>query len=814
MKKLISAILAVLMLTSVLAALPAYATENPFTDVPEGKWYTEAALWAAENGYMTGTSATTFEPSAFATRAMLVQILWAISGKPQPTADLCYEDVKAGDWFADAVIWAAGEGIAVGTGSGFFMPEAPITREQFALILRNFVKEYLPEKYNAHYNASVLDQYADKGDISAWARNGIAWAVYEGIIAGISATTLAPGNYSTRAQIAFMLKQVFKLTKPEYMLNGVDLSEYTIIIPAGGSGSLRYDDLQFYVDKMAGYLAEATGVSVPVVSDADVAPVPGAHEILVGHTNREDAGLVTVDRSEYTYNTVHYKMTGTYLIINSNEQNTTTPTAVTRCFQDLFGVWYYGNDVVDYKTTRGFNIASGVELTDSPDVEYNINYQHNGGDRLIGPSETGLNFCNLMHTIPEFAADDFDGSWGCHLKYYMNPDPCLSDSHNIDNIIKNVRWMLQQERNKGKERVNIWVTQSDADVYCKCAKCAKIYRLWGRCATYTFLFQYLGDALKDEFPEAQIVNFAYKYTTKVHKTEISQDDYDSFVASWTEKYVPPRKVELASNCVQCICTDNACTTHAYDDPNCKNDQQYNNVLFNQNFNAWCEIYPKIYIWDYWTAYSECPAPYPMIYQIWRNYDYFARHNVVGTYILGGGQHSNFSDLLTYLEYRLTWNMGMSWDEYSDTVNDFLRVYYGPGWEYLRQYIDELEEYDRNNERDWVKNHWDNALTPDEWRLYIDHFKDLFLDAEAACENETQLYRVKNTELQVDYVIVSLAYLDYKNGDISLEEYQQISSDFYANICDVSDHVEGIHAPLNWSDDPSLPGFNPEKWVYE
>lgn len=173
-----------------------------FSDVVPGAWYTDAVQYAYDNGLMTGTSVTTFEPNTTTTRGMIVSMLHRLEGSPAVgIAD--FSDVAGGDWYADPVAWAASEGIVGGYGDGTFGPNDPITREQMASILYRYA-DYKGLDVSAR---ASLDAYSDADSVSPWASDVMSWAVSEGIISGMTEDTLAPQGTATRAQVAAMFQR-------------------------------------------------------------------------------------------------------------------------------------------------------------------------------------------------------------------------------------------------------------------------------------------------------------------------------------------------------------------------------------------------------------------------------------------------------------------------------------------------------------------------------------------------------------------------------------------------------------------------------
>ena len=173
------------------------AATLPFTDVNTGDWFFDYVAYVYANGLMDGTSATTFEPNGTMTRAMLVTILWRMEGEPVVNYLMPFTDVDGGAWYAEAVRWAASEGIVTGVSDTSFAPNAEITREQLAAILHRYAGEPA--------TAANLAGYADGASVSAYAVDAMRWCVEHGIITGTTAATLEPQGTATRAQAAAML---------------------------------------------------------------------------------------------------------------------------------------------------------------------------------------------------------------------------------------------------------------------------------------------------------------------------------------------------------------------------------------------------------------------------------------------------------------------------------------------------------------------------------------------------------------------------------------------------------------------------------
>ena len=111
------------------------STEMPFTDVKKGCYYYNAVQWAVENGITKGTTATTFSPNETCNRAQAVTLLWRSQGSPEVKGECPFTDVPENRFFSDAVLWAAQEGVTFGTTKTTFEPNKSCTRAQIVTLL-------------------------------------------------------------------------------------------------------------------------------------------------------------------------------------------------------------------------------------------------------------------------------------------------------------------------------------------------------------------------------------------------------------------------------------------------------------------------------------------------------------------------------------------------------------------------------------------------------------------------------------------------------------------------------------------------------
>lgn len=172
----------------------------PFIDVDPDSWYYGAVEYAYENGLMNGVAADQFAPQTTLTRAMMAAVLANLENGSANTSG-SFSDVADGAWYADAVNWAAENGIVNGYEDGTFRPDAPLTREQMAAFLYNYAA------YKGYDVSATNDlaQFSDAAQVSSWAADVVKWAVGADLLHGVGDDKLAPTGTATRAEVAAIL---------------------------------------------------------------------------------------------------------------------------------------------------------------------------------------------------------------------------------------------------------------------------------------------------------------------------------------------------------------------------------------------------------------------------------------------------------------------------------------------------------------------------------------------------------------------------------------------------------------------------------
>lgn len=177
------------------------ALDTGFVDVPLHSWYTNAVIWAAGTGIASGVDAEHFAPDGVCTRAQAMTFLWRAVGKPDVEQYGVFEDVPGGAYYAEAVNWAYWSSVSNGIDNNSFGPDQPCTRSQVITFLWRAMGRPEP---------ALID-----GDIKdvpecAWYRSAVHWALEKGITTGTDNHRFSPNDPCTRAQIVTMLWRAFK----------------------------------------------------------------------------------------------------------------------------------------------------------------------------------------------------------------------------------------------------------------------------------------------------------------------------------------------------------------------------------------------------------------------------------------------------------------------------------------------------------------------------------------------------------------------------------------------------------------------------
>lgn len=239
----------------------------PFTDVKATDWFYGAVNYAVENGLVSGTSATTFSPSATMTRGQFVTVLGRMDGVDTGNVSINnkFHDVTRGAYYAPYVYWANANGIISGTSDSAFSPDTSITREQMATIVARYLAY---KKVTLPADNYAVPSFADTPKVSSWAKDSVETLRKCGLLSGDNNRNVNPQNNMTRAEgVTVFMRLMEKMKAAGVQVGGswfrTTSSSYTISLNTKDVG--MYD----YLTDAARTKAETTGAFLGIYSISD-----------------------------------------------------------------------------------------------------------------------------------------------------------------------------------------------------------------------------------------------------------------------------------------------------------------------------------------------------------------------------------------------------------------------------------------------------------------------------------------------------------------------------------------------------------------
>ena len=473
----------------------------------------------------------------------------------------------------------------------------------------------------------------------------------------------------------------------DLVVDGV--SEYVIV-----RGENAYISEITAATELQSYLKQISGFEIPIVTDS---AEPVAKEIVVGKTNRETDG--EFDREELCDDGFVIKTSGQKLFLVGGEQRGTLY-SVYEFLESYLGCGFYTNDIEKVPETQNITLVKieedkQIPIMNSRDISWGaysgfedicVKRKINGQQCSISDTKGGRFIWNpYVHT---FASLVNYGTYGAeHPEYFAHtedgtvisnegrPQLCLTNPDVLQIVIDTVKSWIQST--PGVKVVS--VSQNDGGGPCMCSNCQAVYAEENGAYSGTNIrfVNAVAAAIKEEYPDVMIDTLAYQYSREACVTK------------------------PAENVIVRLCTIECCFTHALSECDVKtfdpHDSEVSPNSFAEDLKAWGQICNNVYIWDYTTNFWLFTVNFSSFDVLRENMKFFAENNVKGVFEQGNGFTScgEFDALRSYLISKLLWNPYMSEEEYSAHMNDFLANVYGPGWAYIREYIDLREAYNSN-----------------------------------------------------------------------------------------------------------------------
>ena len=271
-QRILSALLALCIVFSLVPTALAEKADD-FTDVSRSDWYYQFVDYVTSKGYFNGTSETTFAPAENMTRAMFVTVLFRFDGAKGDRSQSAFTDVAPGEWYTDAINWAAANRIVDGVGNGKFAPNDPITRAQMCTMIERYLAIYKKAWKVTLPETGSVSVMVDENAIPAYALAAVKQCQRHGLVNGFEDGTFRPNELSTRAQVAAVIYRMSYLVQNAKPDNTPSVNPGGTVNPPVNPPVTAYT-YALYFDANGGTLIGASPVSTTTTSTAYSFPVP------------------------------------------------------------------------------------------------------------------------------------------------------------------------------------------------------------------------------------------------------------------------------------------------------------------------------------------------------------------------------------------------------------------------------------------------------------------------------------------------------------------------------------------------------------
>lgn len=270
-QRILSALLALCIVFSLVPTALAEKADD-FTDVSRSDWYYQFVDYVTSKGYFNGTAETTFAPAENMTRAMFVTVLFRFDGAKGDRSQSAFTDVAPGEWYTDAINWAAANRIVDGVGNGKFAPNDPITRAQMCTMIERYLALYKKAWKVTLPETGSVSVMVDENAIPAYALAAVKQCQRHGLVNGFEDGTFRPNELSTRAQVAAVIYRMSYLVQGAKPDNTPSVNPGGTVNPPVNPPVTAYT-YALYFDANGGTLIGASPVSTTTTSTTYSFPV-------------------------------------------------------------------------------------------------------------------------------------------------------------------------------------------------------------------------------------------------------------------------------------------------------------------------------------------------------------------------------------------------------------------------------------------------------------------------------------------------------------------------------------------------------------
>lgn len=270
-QRILSALLALCIVFSLVPTALAEKADD-FTDVSRSDWYYQFVDYVTSKGYFNGVADKTFAPADNMTRAMFVTVLFRFDGAKGDRSQSAFTDVAPGEWYTDAINWAAANRIVDGVGDGKFAPNDPITRAQMCTMIERYLALYKKAWKVTLPETGSVSVMVDENAIPAYALAAVKQCQRHGLVNGFEDGTFRPNELSTRAQVAAVIYRMSYLVQGAKPDNTPSVNPGGTVNPPVNPPVTAYT-YALYFDANGGTLIGASPVSTTTTSTTYSFPV-------------------------------------------------------------------------------------------------------------------------------------------------------------------------------------------------------------------------------------------------------------------------------------------------------------------------------------------------------------------------------------------------------------------------------------------------------------------------------------------------------------------------------------------------------------
>lgn len=263
-QRILSALLALCIVFSLVPTALAEKADD-FTDVSRSDWYYQFVDYVTSKGYFNGVADKTFAPADNMTRAMFVTVLFRFDGAKGDRSQSAFTDVAPGEWYTDAINWAAANRIVDGVGNGKFAPNDPITRAQMCTMIERYLDLYRKAWKVTLPETGSVSVMVDESAIPAYALAAVKQCQRHGLVNGFEDGTFRPNDLSTRAQVAAVIYRMSYLVQNAKPDNTPSVNPGGTVTPPVNPPVTAYT-YALYFDANGGTLIGASPVSTTTTS--------------------------------------------------------------------------------------------------------------------------------------------------------------------------------------------------------------------------------------------------------------------------------------------------------------------------------------------------------------------------------------------------------------------------------------------------------------------------------------------------------------------------------------------------------------------